>query len=126
MKNHLKIAFAAASVLAFAQPASAATFYCGGDASISGVAQRSTGYLSVATSFGTFYICNVGEAANGISAETCQGWLTMLMAARGMNKPVTFYFDTADSTNSDLTAPYCTAANFAGYSRVPYYIQVNF
>ena len=124
MRKLFKTLAAAGAALALAQPAQAATIVCGGDSSLTQIGQTSGGFVNVVMSFGSFYICDVSAAANGVSAETCQTWLAELLAARGMNKPVTFYFDTAHAANANMTS--CASTNFGGATRVPFHIQIVF
>ena len=124
MNRLLKTLAAAAATLAVAQPAQAATYVCGGDATVSQIGLTSGGFVNVVMNFGSFYICDASAAANGVAPQTCQAWLTQLLAARGMNKPVTFYFDTAHAANATMTS--CASSNFGSATRVPFHIQVVF
>ena len=122
MKLYLKIAAAAAALSTIATPAAAATFSCASN--VQSVFQAGSGTVWVTTSQGTFTFCAVTASSNGIAADTCKSWLSMLLTARGLSKQVKFYFDTADTPNANMTSPYCEAANFNWVTRVPYFVEL--
>lgn len=125
MKIFSKILIAA-SALTLPVPAAAASFSCTGNINLIG--QWDQGDVMVGTQLGTFWLCNVTTTSttfSGISPETCKGWLTDLLTARGLNRSVTFHFDTSHTNNATMTAPYCQSSNFTTAVRRPHYIEIN-
>lgn len=122
MKTLMKSVLAAA-VLAFAAPANATGFTCTAT-DISFVGTSSGGGVMVHAGFGEFYLCNLDTPWGGVSVDTCRAWLSEVLTAQGMNRPVHFYFDTAHPMNASMTGPdYCASTNYQWEVRSPYFIR---
>lgn len=129
MNKFLKILLAASAAAGLSSQAVAASVTCPAT-SITNIGQRVEGTVTVYTSYGSFIFCNVSASFYDVSAETCRGWVAQLLTARGLNKPVTFHFDTGHAANTnmnpDVNQEYCFVSNFNSTYRVPYFVEVDF
>jgi len=118
MKKFLPAIAALYAATAIPTVASAATFGC--TSKNNHVGQSRNGELYMMTEFGVFTMCNLTQPVSSVSPDTCRAWYTSALTARGLNKNVDFYFDTAEPANADMVAPYCTTtSNFNWRLRIP-------
>ena len=120
MKTFFRSLLGITAVLTFSSAASAEQFSC--SSKILEVAQSENGGTFVRTNFGMFNICSVSAAMGSVSTDACRGWITHLLAARGLGKHVEFYFDTSNPANAQMVAPYCRTENFGWYFRPPFFV----
>jgi hypothetical protein len=76
--------------------------------------------LQVNLGFGMWNICAFSSTVNGVPADTCKAWYSMLLTAKQSGNTVTFDFD-----NGTTTLQCSQIGNWASPNPMPYFIQIN-
>lgn len=119
MKMLKKTLLALAAACAMTPAAQATTYSCNGLVEQVFVESSGRAYIKFG-GLGLFTFCNVNTTVDSIDPATCQAWLSTILTARGLNKTMSLYFDTATAANSSLTG--CVAGDFSNATRRPYFL----
>jgi hypothetical protein len=95
MKSLINLLVALSAVLACAT-ASAVNFYC--DGKITSVGMNGGGgnlWVSYGQ-HGVQSVCSIGAPTSLTQADTCRGWLAMLLAAQAQGKTIRIYYDSVN------------------------------
>ena len=104
----------AAALAAVAVPSAAEADGLNCQSQVNSVAASYTGSVAFDGGYGFMQICSTAGVTNGISADTCKTYLSMLMTAHSTGRLVSLSFDTEWYGNAGLTS--CTVGAFGNWA----------
>ena len=109
---------AAIPALLLCESAVAVGYYCDGKVTQVGL-NNGDGRLWVSYgSIGWQQICAIGGAVNGVQADSCRGWLSLLLSAQAQDRTVRFYY------YSDTPGNPASCAGFQSWGTYsPYFVH---